>query len=571
MALNKQKKAFIAAVSELGAQKGISNEIIQNAIVEGFKVSLNKKFEDELKIVNKSSKNKLNNKEGEKLASALIRVDVVLEKAKIDLYREWEVKNDEDITDDFIEISLEDAKEKNPKLKVGDFYEEEIPFESLTKKDVDRFISNFKQKISQAEKDALLVDFADKIGHIYTGEVQKFDNTLHTCLVTIGKANVMLHKGDLIGDETFKNGDNIKVYVVGFEKDEKKTATIKVSRTCKEFLAKLFENEVNEIGDGSVVIKDIARRAGIRSKVVVAATDPNVDPSGACIGKNGERIHRIVAQLGNGKEAKEKVDVILYHINLGAYLAEILKPGEVIGINFSDDNKEVLVICKNDTMKLAVGQGGVNVKLAMSLTGLQKINIINESDLEKEGVTSFKAIEEYLKEDEQAQKEEEMKRFREHSIRMSEAKKADENGEIIEDQPLYNEEFDDEDVEDVISNEVEASETEEIKEEPVKEVKETPVTPVEKREVKTTTTLEMLEKSLEEEKKNKKDDKAKKSFKKKDEDKKVEVKEENKKEVKKMDIYTEEELKEFEDEDFDDEFEDNDWSEYDDDDLYEDK
>lgn len=570
MALNKQKKAFIAAVSELGAQKGISNEIIQEAIVEGFKASLNKKFEDEIKIVNKSSKNKLNNKEGEKLASALIRVDVKLDKAKIDLYREWEVKNDDDITDDFVEISLEDAKEKNPKLKIGDFYEEEIPFESLTKKDVDRFISNFKQKISQAEKDALLVDFADKIGHIYTGEVQKFDNTLHTCLVTIGKANVMLHKGDLIGDETFKNGDNIKVYVVGFEKDEKKTATIKVSRTCKEFLAKLFENEVNEIGDGSVVIKDIARRAGIRSKVVVYATDPNVDPSGACIGKNGERIHRIVAQLGNGKEAKEKVDVILYHLNLGAYLAEILKPGEVIGINFSEDNKEALVICKNDTMKLAVGQAGVNVKLAMSLTGLQKINIINESDLEKEGVTSFKSIEEYLEEDKQAKKEEEMKRFREHSIKMSEAKKADENGEIIEDTPLYNEEFDDEEVEEIISNEPVVSEISEDKEEVTQE-KPVEVKPVEKREVKTTTTLEMLEKSLEEEKKNKKDDKPKKSFKKKDEDKKAEVKEENKKEVKKMDIYTEEELKEFEDEDFDDEFEDNDWSEYDDDDLYEDK
>ena len=236
----------------------------------------------------------------------------------------------------------------------------------------------------------------------------------------------------------------------------------------------------------------------------------------------------------------------------GVYLSEILKPGEVIGINFSEDMKNALVICKNDTMKIAVGTRGSNVFLARKLTGLDEIKIINESDMEANGVTSYKPIEEYIEEDKAEEAEEARKRFREQSILKSGAKKLDSTISLDDslimdeklgiDEEIANEPVDVEEEKEEIKNvetslvneeKVEEDKKEEIVAAPIKEVVQEE--PVEIKEVKTTTTLESLEKSLEEEKKTKTEVKSKKSSKKKDDAK--EEKEEAKKPVKKMDIY----------------------------------
>lgn len=580
------KKAFVLAVSELGSIKGLTKEQIKEAIVDSFVLALNKKIEGEYKVEQKSARVKkldrliLKDKEDTKLPEALIKVDVDLDKASIKLYRQYKVLNDEDITDDYIEMSIDKAREYKKTIKAGEYLDEEIPFESLTKKDVDRFVTNFKQKISSFEKEILLEQFADKIGQIVTGIVEKADS--HSVIVNLGKTTVAMFRNDLIGDEKFQTGDTIKVYVRGLKKDEtKKTSLIDVSRSCPEFLGKLFENEVIEIQDGIVEIKAIARISGKRSKVVVLSHDPNVDPSGACIGKNGERIQRIVSQLGNTKDSKEKVDVILYHHNLGAYLYEILKPAEVIGVNIDEENNQATVITRNGTMKLAVGTHGQNLSLARRLTGLNFIKVLDESEMEKEGISSYKPIEEYLAEDEAERREEERKRFRENNIRQSEAKRL-QNDNVIEEEPInevnetpsanLEENVKEFSLEEEPSVE-EVKETKEEKEEVVPEVKKKVVEPVELREVKTTTTLEMLEQSLEEEKKQKEEaSKAKKNNKKKEN--KVEEEDlSEKKPIKKMDIYTEEELKELDDQDEDDDYYDDeeDWSEYDNDDYYEDK
>ena len=580
------KKAFVLAVSELGSIKGLTKEQIKEAIVDSFVLALNKKIEGEYKVEQKSARVKkldrliLKDKEDTKLPEALIKVDVDLDKASIKLYRQYKVLNDEDITDDYIEMSIDKAREYKKTIKAGEYLDEEIPFESLTKKDVDRFVTNFKQKISSFEKEILLEQFADKIGQIVTGIVEKADS--HSVIVNLGKTTVTMFRNDLIGDEKFQTGDTIKVYVRGLKKDEtKKTSLIDVSRSCPEFLGKLFENEVIEIQDGIVEIKAIARISGKRSKVVVLSHDPNVDPSGACIGKNGERIQRIVSQLGNTKDSKEKVDVILYHHNLGAYLYEILKPAEVIGVNIDEENNQATVITRNGTMKLAVGTHGQNLSLARRLTGLNFIKVLDESEMEKEGISSYKPIEEYLAEDEAERREEERKRFRENNIRQSEAKRL-QNDNVIEEEPInevnetpsanLEENVKEFSLEEEPSVE-EVKETKEEKEEVVPEVKKKFVEPVELREVKTTTTLEMLEQSLEEEKKQKEEaSKAKKNNKKKEN--KVEEEDlSEKKPIKKMDIYTEEELKELDDQDEDDDYYDDeeDWSEYDNDDYYEDK
>ena len=169
-----KKSAFIEAAQAMGSEKGVSEEALLAALVESFRVTFAKKIEDEFRVEKPFGKSKA--KETVKLPDALIRTEIDLKKGKIEVYHQWLVVNDDDVQDDYLEIGLEDAKAKNPKLKVGDYYEEELDFNNLNKVDVNRFVSCFRQKISKAEKDALLASFENKIGKIVTADVEKFDD-----------------------------------------------------------------------------------------------------------------------------------------------------------------------------------------------------------------------------------------------------------------------------------------------------------------------------------------------------------------------------------------------------------
>ena len=579
------KKKFLETFEDMNRAKGVDQETLLDALKESFRLTFAKKIEDEYKVDKKPVRvNQPVNKEKTivKLPDALVRVDIDVKKAKIDCFRQWLVVNDDDVNDDYIEIGLTEAQEKNPKLALGDYYEEELSLDTLKDKDISRFKSCFTQKINKAEKDALLATFANKIGTIVTGTVEKCD--AHSVIVELGRTTATLFQKDLIGDEKFNQGDSIKVYVEGIGKDDKKGSLVKISRSCNGYLRKLFENEIHEIYDGTVVIKYVERIPGRRAKVCVYSNDPNVDPSGACIGQNGNRIQSIVSQLGNAKDNKEKIDVVTWNPNLGLFVSELLRPGKVLGMNIDEEKKEITVVTDDDSLNLAIGFKGTNVVLAKKITGYE-IKVLDESQASEENI-EYKLLEDY----EIEAKEEERRRFREkqqEAIRSRAESQEAENEEIATSE---NEEFVSEEVEKV--NETVASSSEEpeteiqkteekvennelIEEnEPVIETKkDKEEEPIEFKEVKTTTTLESLEKSLEEEKKEKSS--SKKSFKK----KKKEVKKsdddeekEEKKIVQKMDIYTDEELEAFENEDSDEDYDDEeDYSEYDDDDYYEDR
>ena len=587
------KKKFIEACQEMGNEKGIGEESLLDALTESFRVTFAKKIEQEYRLDSRSGKpSKNKDKNNVKLPDALIRSEIDLSKGKVDCFHRWEVVNDDDVTDDYIQIGLTDARAKNPKLNVGDFYEEPLDLNTLNMGDVGRFISCFKQKISKAEKDALLDAFASKIGTIVTGEVDKSDS--HCVIVNLGRTTATLFQNDLIGDEKFQQGDSIKVYVEGIGKDDKKGSLIKISRSCPGFLRKLFENEIHEIYDGTVIIKDVARIAGKRSKVAVYSKDPNVDPSGACIGQNGSRIQAIVSQLGNAKDSKEKIDVVTYNPNLGLYVAELLKPGKVLGMNIDEENKVITVVCENETGTLAIGFKGTNAILARKLTGY-KLDIIEEDEANEKGIT-YKTLSEF----EVEAREDERKRFRERQEELNKNKTED-TTPVNDENEMFSAKDEDEELEEDISSNIEEmpaeeTTTEEVKEEkPVEEKpyvapkKEKPeVTyndapvykkeeaPIEHSEVKTTTTLESLEKSLAEEKKVNENKASKKKYKKEDkkqdfidEDDEIETRP-----VHKMDIYTDEELQQLDaelDDDIDSYDDEDDYSDYDSDDYYEDK
>ena len=305
--------------------------------------------------------------------------------------------------------------------------------------------------------------------------------------------------------------------------------------------------------------------------------------SGACIGPNGSRIQAIVSQLGNAKDSKEKIDVITYQPNLGLYLEECLKPGVMIGAKIDYENKEAIVVTQEGTSSLAIGVKGYNVALTRELTGLNKIDVKDESEALRDGI-EYTTMEEFRIE----AREEEKRKFREESLKHKEI-------EVKKDYETKNNfeiKGDDEDIDlPELDEEIETVSTEPVNKDIVEEPKEVIIEPIqeekakeeiikphkeeepiEKTEVKTTTTLESLEKSLEEEKAK---EKTKENYKnkKKKEHKEEKASEEDsyiKKDVKKMDIYTEEELAEI-DAELDDEDEvDEDYSEYDSDSYYED-
>ena len=550
---------FIAALEEIEASKGISKETILQMLEE----SLIKAYKKQLG--------------GD---DADVRVNIDAEKGTIEMYQAKEVV--EEVEDDFLQVSVQDANalDTKKKYKAGDEFCIYATIDELKKATAMSVKSMLKQKFAEAEKSILYETFKDKIGTIITGKVEKVDD--RGISVNIVKTSVYLPKKELIGDERFIVGETIKIYIDDVASGTK-GAHIVVSRSKEGFLRCLLAEEISEIYDGTVKIKAIAREAGERSKVAVYSQDPTIDPAGACIGSNGARIQKVVSQLGNGGINKEKIDIIGYSENTALFIMEALKPARVLGALVDEENKSAIAIVNDDSFSLAIGRRGVNVRLAVKLTGYN-IDVKTESQAIEEGLT-YVSLEEATAE-ENARKEELIlaKRANEELAPQPAILRGLPEGYVAPQDRVYEEESSEEnaDLTEALEKEVEKKEDlapkapvveEEVKEEaPVlekapevkEEIKE------ERKEVKTTTSIEALEKSLADESSRKSNKGAKKAVKKNAKKAEEEV-EDNEKPViatgERMSIYTEEELRQFEEEDQnEDEIEEDDvdYDEYDD-------
>lgn len=406
-------------------------------------------------------------------------------------------------------ISLIQEEKKN--IKVGGEYRVYCPFETLSKLTASSFRSVLTQKIAEAGHEVLYEIYKDHIGELVTGTVEAVSGSSVT--VNIGKGTTDLYREDLIGDEDFKLGDIIKVYIeeVKQPKDEtgrsQKGAQIKATRSSEGFLKRLFEEEIHEIYDGTVVIKGIARRAGVRSKVAVASTNEDVDPIGACIGQGGSRIQKVVGQLGNSKY-KEKIDIIPYSDYTPLYLAESLRPAPVLGVKIIDENSlphpTAAVVIDDEQYAAAIGKRGSNASLANKLTGWN-IRVYKKSDAEDEEIDyiPFEQLEATAKELKKA-------KSREEYAKVSAEKAAQKAAEPVTPIEPTLPEIDEEEIEDEEEiapematpvaetpvTEAPVTETPIKEEEKVEEVKEEPAKPVEITSVKTSKTLDELEKEL---------------------------------------------------------------------------
>jgi len=509
-----------AALEAIEVNKGISRDVV----IQALKESMMKAFRKSLGA-----------------DDALVGVDIDLDKGVFEMYQ---IKNVvEDVQDDLLEISVEDANEDKAKsYKVGDEYRIYVPIEELRKAMVITIKSLLKQKFAEAEKEVLHEQFKDKINTLITGRVEQYDERGAT--VNIGKASVYLTRKEMIRDEKFALGDTIKLFVEDVATGPR-GAHIVVSRSSEGFLKAIMTEEIHDIYDGTIEIVAVAREAGERSKVAVTSKDINVDPAGACIGPNGTRIQKVVSQLGNGA-SKEKIDIITYKDNVGLYIMESLKPAQVVGVKVDSEKKAALVVVKDDSLSLAIGRKGVNARLAVKLTGYH-IDIKVESDAEAEGL-EYQTFEELSALD-----------MQEHALKVAEAQKQSlvyqgdysgalpglPEGYVAPQERTYEAETNDFD-----ETLEEVAESEELKvapkvEEAAAPVEETPVKEEATTSVKTTTTLEDLEKSLEDSSKNNKKSTSSKR-KKKAEEEKEEEKVVKHADTPRMSIYTEEELKEME-------------------------
>lgn len=570
-------KQFLEALDAFETSKGISKatviENLKEAMIKGFKKQLG----------------------GD---DALVRVEIDLEKGVIEMAQLKTVV--EEVEDDFLEISLEEANQGDKKYELGDLFEIPCKPEQIAKSTAISIKNVFNQRSKESEKQVILDIYKDKIGEMITGIVERVDEA--GVSVNIGKATIFVPRKELIGDERFFVQDAIRLYVRGVSSGTKGTK-VEVSRSDEGFLRRVFEESIHEIYDGTIVIKGIARKAGDRSKVAVYASDANVDPAGACIGPNGSRIQKIVAQFGNATN-KEKIDVILYSANPALYIFEALKPAPVLGLNVDTENKVAIAVVKNDSLSVAIGKKGVNVLLAAKLTGY-KIDVKELDTAIAEGI-EYKTIEEIEREDieaKQAAVRKEMEKQAAKALEIAKAKEAaallaarkEEEERRRKAMPLspdyvapsdrhYEDEISEEE-EEILLAEVEreelleqlnASTTKEIEEEVVveEEVKEEVVTPSESTTVvKTTTTLEDLERELASEASKKQNTSYKKRNKKaKEEEEEEIIRPQYDDNSQRMSIYTEEELKEFEEEDASyDEYDDSDDVDYDEyDDYYDD-
>ena len=527
-------KQFLAAIDDF-ENYGIAKEVTIQALKEAFcSLFVKKNYEDTRVDVNIDVENK--------------DIQIHIIKTVVDDDRE-------DDLDDNLEMTLSEALELNPEAKVGDdiFIKKEL--DNISKGDALRFKSVFKQKIKEAEKQAVYEAFQDKKGELITGVVEKIEPNF--TIINIGRTTVNLYNNRKIGDETFSIGEHVKVYLSEINGNNG-GPQLMVTRAEGGFLKRLFEEEVHEVYDGTVVIKDVARKAGERSKISVYSTSENVDPIGACIGPAGSKIQKICAQLG-----KEKIDVVEYHECPGLFIAEALKPADVIGVSVDEESHSAIAVVANDGLRVAIGKKGINVVLAVKLTGW-KIDIKEMDTALGEGI-SFKTLEQLREEDRilTAQK------LREELLRVNE----EEHGELYDEPETTTDETSESEVTEIeIPTVEETPAVEETKEEePVVEEEVEEEIPFEDQKVEVNLTqprvsLAELEKEIEEDKK-KKQVQPKKKFVKKEEEPKEEPKvEEEKESYTAMPIYSQEELDEFDEEEpeensYDDE--DIDYSEYD--------
>jgi len=298
-----------------------------------------------------------------------IRAEIDPKTGDIRLQRLMEVV--ETVDEVAIQISIEDARARNPAAQVGDFISEPLPpvdFGRIAAQSAKQVIM---QKVRDAERDRQYEDFKDRIGEIVNGTVKRVE--YGNVIVDLGRAEAIIRRDELIPRENFRYGDRVRAYVYDVRREQRGPQII-LSRTHPQFMANLFTMEVPEIYDGIIELKSVARDPGSRAKIAVLSNDSSIDPVGACVGMRGSRVQAVVGELQG-----ERIDIIPWSPDAATFIVNALQPAEVAKVVLDEDAERIEVVVPDDQLSLAIGRRGQNVRLASQLTGWD-IDILTEDE-----------------------------------------------------------------------------------------------------------------------------------------------------------------------------------------------
>ncbi len=374
--MNEEKANFIQAIEELCEEKGLDKETVISTVEAALAAAYRKDYGKPRQV---------------------IRAKLDIATGEAEMFKVMTVVDGEEFENPEAEIALSDAKKNNKKAKVGDEIIEPMPKEETfgriaaqTAKQV------IIQRIREAERDMVFAEYKDREHSVVNGSVQQIEGK--NIIISIGKANAIMFPSDQIRDERYYVGQRLKVYL----KEVTQTTRgpqILVSRTDEGLIRGLFELEVPEIANATVEIKNIAREAGSRTKMAVIANDENIDPIGSCVGQRGTRVQSVLAEVG-----EEKIDIVLFDEDLEKFIMNALSPAKCEKIAISSKDNKATVYVPEDSLSLAIGKNGQNVRLASKLTGwgidIEKI----ETDANTEEAKSDVKEAEVAKEDKKTAK-----------------------------------------------------------------------------------------------------------------------------------------------------------------------
>jgi N utilization substance protein A len=301
--------------------------------------------------------------------------DIIInpDKGDMEIWRRRVIVADEDLDFENEEITLTEARKIEPDFEIGEDVSEEVKLIDLGRRAILALRQNLISKIHEHDNTNLYKQFKDLIGEIYTAEVHHVRPRV-VILVDDEGNEIVLPKEKQIPSDFFRKGDNVRGIIESVELKGNKPQII-MSRTSETFLEKLFEQEIPEVFDGLIMVKNVVRIPGEKAKVAVETYDDRIDPVGACVGMKGSRIHGIVRELGN-----ENIDVINYTSNIQLYITRALSPAKVSSIKINEETKRAEVFLKLEEVSKAIGRGGHNIKLAGLLTGYE-LDVIREGDV----------------------------------------------------------------------------------------------------------------------------------------------------------------------------------------------
>ncbi len=309
--------------------------------------------------------------------------DVIInpEKGDLEIWRNREVVEDGAVENPNMQIAVSEVKAIDATYEVGDEYADQIKMNQFGRRAVLSLRQNLASRLLDLEKANLYEKYSEKVGEIITGEVYQVWKR-EVLLMDDEDNELILPKSEQIPNDFYRKGDTIKAIVKSVELNNNQPRII-LSRTANQFLERLFEQEVPEIFDGLITIKNIARIPGERAKVAVESYDDRIDPVGACVGMKGSRIYTIVKELRN-----ENIDVVNYTSNPQLMIQRSLNPAKVSNITIDEERKTATVYLKPDQVSLAIGKGGLNIRLSKMLTGYD-IDVYREIEEEDVALTEF--------------------------------------------------------------------------------------------------------------------------------------------------------------------------------------